>query len=62
MWNKLMIVLLLLVGSQAIFSQTWLDKTDKNILQYISENKERIENCKQTDTLFIMTDQEEDEL
>ena len=43
MWNRLLISLLLLLGSQALFSQTWLNKTDKDILLYISENKERIE-------------------
>lgn len=62
MWNKLITSLWLLLSSQAIFSQTWLGKTNKDILQYISENKERIENNKQTDTLFTMTEQEEDEL
>ncbi|WP_129696976.1 hypothetical protein [Parabacteroides goldsteinii] len=62
MWNRLLISLLLLLGSQALFSQTWLNKTDKDILLYISENKERIEDCKQTDTLFTLTCQEEDEL
>ena len=51
MWNRLLISLLLLLGSQALFSQTWLNKTDKDILLYISENKERIEDSKQTDTL-----------
>lgn len=62
MWNRLLISLLLLLGSQALFSQTWLNKTDKDILLYISENKERIEDSKQTDTLFTLTCQEEDEL
>lgn len=55
MWNRLLISLLLLLGSQALFSQTWLNKTDKDILLYISENKERIEDSKQTDTLFTLT-------
>lgn len=62
MWNRLLIGLLLLFGSQAAFSQTWLNKTDTDILLFISENKERIENSQQTDTLFTMTCQEEDEL
>lgn len=62
MWNRLLISLLLLLGSQALFSQTWLNKTDKDILLYISENKERIEDSKQTETLFTLTCQEEDEL
>lgn len=62
MWNRLLISLLLLLGSQALFSQTWLNKTDKDILLYISENKERIEDSKQTDTLFTLTCKEEDEL
>ncbi|WP_289006779.1 hypothetical protein [uncultured Parabacteroides sp.] len=62
MWNRLMIGLLLLLGSQAAFSQVWLGKTDKEILQYTMDNKERIENTRQTDTLFAMTCREEDEL
>lgn len=62
MWNKLMIGLLLLLGSQVAFSQTWLKKTDKEILQYTTDNKERIKDIQQTDTLFTMTYQEEDEL
>ena len=62
MWNRLLISLLLLLGNQALFSQTWLNKTDKDILLYISENKERIEDSKQTDTLFTLTCQEKDEL
>lgn len=62
MWNKLVISLLLLLGSQAGFCQTWLNKTDKDILLYITEQKERIKDSKQTDTLFTMTCQEEDEL
>ena len=47
-----MIGLLLLLGSQAAFSQTWLKKTDKDILQYIEEHKERIQDSKQTTELF----------
>lgn len=62
MWNRLLIGLLLLLSSQAVFSQTWLNKTDKDILQYIADNKERIEDSNQTDTLFTLTCQEEDEL
>lgn len=62
MWNRLLIPLLLLLCSQGGFGQTWLNKTDKDILQYIAENKERIEESKQTATLFTLTCQEEDEL
>lgn len=62
MWNKFIILLLLLAGSQSLFSQTWLNKTDTDLLQYISENKERISNQQQSDTLLVMTCQEEDEL
>lgn len=62
MWNKLIISLLLLLGNQAAFSQMWLNKTDKDILQYISDNKERIEDTNRTETLFILTEQVEDEL
>lgn len=62
MWNKLLIPLLLLLGSQGGFCQTWLNKTDKDILQYIEEHKERIQDSRQTDSLFTMTCQEEDEL
>ena len=62
MWNRLMIGLVLLLGSQAAFSQTWLKKTDKDILQYIEEHKERIQDSKQTTELFTITCQEEDEL
>lgn len=38
------------------------EKTDKEILQYTTDNKERIKDIQQTDTLFTMTYQEEDEL
>lgn len=62
MWNKFILSLWLLLGNQAVFSQTWLNKTDKDILQYIADNKERIEDSRQTATLFTMTCREEDEL
>ena len=62
MWNRLLIPLLLLLCSQGGFCQTWLNKTDKEILQYIEENKERIQDSRQTGSLFTMTCQEEDEL
>lgn len=62
MWNRLLISLLLLLGSQAGFSQVWLNKTDKDILQYIEEHKERVEDSRQTAALFTLTCQEEDEL
>jgi len=48
MWNKLLISLLLLLCSQGGFGQTWLNKTDKDILQYIDEHKERIQDSRQT--------------
>lgn len=62
MWNRLLIPLLLLLCSQGGFCQTWLNKTDKEILQYIEEHKERIQDSRQTGSLFTMTCQEEDEL
>lgn len=62
MWNKLLIPLLLLLCSQGGFGQTWLNKMDKDILQYIDEHKERIQDSLQTPSLFTMTCQEEDEL
>ena len=62
MWNKLLIPLLLLLCSQGGFGQTWLNKTDKDILQYVEEHKERIQDSRQTPSLFTMTCQEEDEL
>lgn len=62
MWNKFIISLLLLVGSQAIFPQTWLNKTDTDILRYIADHKERIVDSQPGDTLFRMTCREEDEL
>lgn len=62
MWNRLLISLLLLLCSQGGFSQTWLNKTDKEILQYTEEHKERIRDCQQTATLLTLTCQEEDEL
>ncbi|WP_075560070.1 hypothetical protein [Parabacteroides timonensis] len=62
MWNKLMIGLLLLVGSQAAFSQVWLGKTDKDFIQFVNDNKERIKESQFTDKLFTMVYQEEDEL
>ena len=62
MWNRLLITLLLLFCSQGGFSQTWLNKTDKDILQYIEEHKERIQDYRQMSTLFTMNCQEEDEL
>ncbi|WP_455637810.1 hypothetical protein [Parabacteroides sp.] len=62
-WNKTMLsLLLLLLCSQAGFCQDWLNKTDKEILQYIEEHKERVKDSRQTETLFTMTCQEEDEL
>lgn len=62
MWNRLLISLLLLLCSQAGFSQVWLNKTDKDILQYIEEHKERIQDSRQTAALITLTCQEEDEL
>lgn len=62
MWNRLLIPLLLLLCSQGGFCQIWLNKTDKEILQYIEEHKERIQDSRQTGSLFTMTCQEEDEL
>lgn len=62
MWNRLLISLLLLLCSQAGFSQVWLNKTDKDILQYIEEHKERIQDSEQTAALITLTCQEEDEL
>lgn len=62
MWNRLLIPLLLLLCSQRGFGQTWLNKTDKDILQYVEEHKERIQDSRQTPSLFTMTCQEEDEL
>lgn len=62
MWNRLLISLLLLLCSQAGFSQVWLNKTDKDILQYIEEHKERIQDSEQTTALITLTCQEEDEL
>ena len=61
MWNRLLIKPVAALGQPGSFSQTWLNKTDKDILLYISENKERIEDSKQTDTLFTLTCQEEDD-
>nr|WP_129732665.1 hypothetical protein [Parabacteroides goldsteinii] len=62
MWNRLMIGLLLLLGSQAAFSQVWLGKTDKDFVQFVNDNKERIKESQFFDTLFTMVYQEEDEL
>lgn len=62
MWNRIIISLLLLVGSQAAFSQIWLNKTDKEIQLYIANNKERVANSEQTDAYISMSCQEEDEL
>lgn len=62
MWNRLLISLLLLLCSQAGFSQVWLNKTDKDILQYIEEHKERVEDSRQTAALITLACQEEDEL
>lgn len=62
MWNRFLVGLLLLFCSLSGFSQTWLNKTDKEILQYIEEHKDRIQDSKQAEELFTMTCQEEDEL